>query len=223
MKQMFNALMQNINKMMGKGANIHPEQFNDALALSTGWTPAKPGGASFCTRKLQQNGAHCVEFVASYSAKIFYFIFLSMGIITGAVVAYRVIIEGIIPAGNNFFGPLLIAIIFTIAGALMFYFGAKPIVFDKGRGLFCKGRVTIETTLSQSTGKNWARLDQIHALQLISEYCSGNKNSYYSYEINLVLKDAQRINVVDHGNLNIIRSDAQQLAQFLNVPVWDAI
>ncbi len=61
----------------------------------------------------------------------------------------------------------------------------------------------------------------MHALQLISEYVSG-KSSYYSYELNLVLDDGSRINVVDHGNLAAIREDAGKLALFLAKPLWDA-
>ena len=51
---------------------------------------------------------------------------------------------------------------------------------------------------------------------------SGNKNSYYSYELNLVLEDGSRVNVVDQGNLKRLRSDAQTLSRFLDKPVWDA-
>lgn len=31
----------------------------------------------------------------------------------------------------------------------------------------------------------------------------------YCYQINLILKDAQRLNVINHGNLQSIRADAQ--------------
>ena len=65
-------------------------------------------------------------------------------------------------------------------------------------------------------------LSAIHALQLVSEHVRGNKSSYWSYELNLVLGDGSRINVVDHGNLDQLRADAQTLAGFLNKPVWDA-
>jgi hypothetical protein len=41
-----------------------------------------------------------------------------------------------------------------------------------------------------------------------------------SYELNLVLKDGRRINVVDHGGADKIRTDAATLADFLGVPVW---
>jgi hypothetical protein len=59
-------------------------------------------------------------------------------------------------------------------------------------------------------------------LQLIREYISSAKSSYYSYEINLVIEEGKRVNVVDHGNLEQIRKDAGTLSRFLGCPVWDA-
>ncbi|MDP6491172.1 MAG: hypothetical protein QGG69_05335 [Kiritimatiellia bacterium] len=59
--------------------------------------------------------------------------------------------------------------------------------------------------------------------QLLSEYCRSDKSSYYSYELNLVLQDGSRINVVDHGNKTKLREDAATLSEFLGRPVWDAI
>ncbi|MGD9320846.1 MAG: hypothetical protein PVH99_12810, partial [Desulfobacteraceae bacterium] len=54
--------------------------------------------------------------------------------------------------------------------------------------------------------------------------CSiGSKRSYYSYELNLVLRDSKRTNVMDHGDYEKLREDAQTLSQFLEKPVWDAI
>ena len=43
-----------------------------------------------------------------------------------------------------------------------------------------------------------------------------------SYELNVVLQDGSRRNVVDHGNLDALRADARELAMFLVVPLWDA-
>jgi hypothetical protein len=44
---------------------------------------------------------------------------------------------------------------------------------------------------------------------------------YRSHELNVILRDARRLNVIDHGDLEIVRRDAGQLARFLQVPVWD--
>ena len=66
-------------------------------------------------------------------------------------------------------------------------------------------------------------LHEIHAIQLIREYCVGSKNSYHSYEMNLVLKTGWRFNVTDHGSLGAIREDGKRLAEYLSIPVWDLI
>jgi hypothetical protein len=58
---------------------------------------------------------------------------------------------------------------------------------------------------------------------LISEHCSGSKSSYTSYELNLVLEDSRRINLVDHGNRKKLIADAQIVAEFLGVPLWNAL
>ena len=65
----------------------------------------------------------------------------------------------------------------------------------------------------------------IHAIQLLPEriYDSTVQTPFFmSYELNLVNHRGGRLNVIDHSFLHWIRRDAQNLAQFLNVPFWDA-
>ena len=66
-------------------------------------------------------------------------------------------------------------------------------------------------------------INDIHALQIIPEYIRSDKNSYYSYELNLIFRDGSRENVIDHGNLDCIREDAKKVSQFINRPIWDAV
>lgn len=73
----------------------------------------------------------------------------------------------------------------------------------------------------ESDGKTVVPFSQIHALQIVSEFISGKFDNYVSYEINLVLKDSTRINIVDHKDIGQIRLDAQKISTFLNIPVWD--
>ena len=100
---------------------------------------------------------------------------------------------------------------------------AAPIVFDKASGYFWKGRKFPQDVPDPRSLKNVVQIGQIHALQLLAEYVRGSKSSYYSYELNLVLEDGKRLNVVDHGNQTKLREDAKTLSQFLGKPVWDAI
>ena len=72
-------------------------------------------------------------------------------------------------------------------------------------------------------GKKSFDLKNAEAIQLIREYVRGSENSYYSYELNLICSDGSRINIVDHGALRKLRADAALLAEYLSIPIWDAI
>jgi len=49
-------------------------------------------------------------------------------------------------------------------------------------------------------------------------------NSYaYDYQLNLVLKDNERVNVASHGGLDQMRKDSQLLSDFLSVSILDGI
>jgi hypothetical protein len=114
---------------------------------------------------------------------------------------------------------------FTTGGACMLYFGTAPIVFDRRRGFFWKGRKNPDHVFDKGTLKHFAELEQIHALQLISKLVrnSGSEDGpFLCYELNLVLEDGKRINVLNQGNQDRLREDADTLAAFLDKPVWDA-
>ncbi|NTV13257.1 MAG: hypothetical protein HGA96_04915 [Desulfobulbaceae bacterium] len=222
---MLNSLLQKIQELVGRRVSVFdPASLNDPVALQTAWTPAKGGGANFCTHRLVSVDHSRLEFKATAGAVVFYLIFLLAGL--GMMyfflsAAFRT--GGALGLTFAALMPLLIGLIFALVGGVMLYFGTAPIVFDTRQGCFWKGRKSPENTFDKGSLKVYSRLDEIHALQIISEYCSGNKSSYYSYELNLVLKDGQRLNVVDHGNLARLREDAGKLAQFLGRPLWDGL
>lgn len=69
--------------------------------------------------------------------------------------------------------------------------------------------------------KNRVDLKDIGGLQIIGEEIH-MRRPYTSNELNLVLKNGDRINVVDQGNIKKLRKEAQQLSEGLGVPLWDA-
>jgi hypothetical protein len=115
----------------------------------------------------------------------------------------------------------LFGLVFVAIGLGIYWFSSTPRVFDKDSGFYWKGR-TDPNLMINPEYQNCTKLSDIHAVQIISEWVSGNKSSYTSYEFNLILKDGKRINAVDHGNYNAVRRDAETIASFLNIPVWDA-
>jgi len=102
--------------------------------------------------------------------------------------------------------------------------------FDKAEGIFLKGREQIGDFNNSLIKAKPVKLDQIHAIQLISEYVTGLSDfnnsddvRFHSYEINLILKNSERVNVIDHGDGFQVLADAERLSLFLNVPVWNGI
>ena len=90
-------------------------------------------------------------------------------------------------------------------------------------GFFWKGWKAPDEVFDKKTLKHYAKLEKIHALQLISGHVTGGRSSFHSYELNLVLDNGKRINVVDHSHQDKLREDAGTLSVFLEKPVWDAI
>ena len=202
---------------------IDPSKFSDPVADSTEWGPAKRGGSSFKTHKLVYFDGQRVEFKGSTGAKVFSMIFflVGLGFIVGSSIFFT--------TGNNrefeipMIIPFIFGLIFATIGFFMYRSMTSPIVFDKTLGHFWKGRKSPREVFNIDSIKVHTKLDQIHAIQILSEYCHTDKSHYYSYELNLILKDSSRINVIDHGNLKTLREDANTLADFLGVPIWDVI
>ena len=109
-----------------------------------------------------------------------------------------------------------------------------PVIFGGAGALFYRSLLRHECTFDKFTGQ-LVRGEKIHkltdvcAIQLIRERIrssgtgSSSHSSYDSYELNLVRRDGTRLNVTDHGSLSRIRADADLVAGYLNIPIWDVI
>ena len=177
--------------------------FGDELALKTSWEPLVGGGTNFCTHRLRPKpvgSSDLIEFEVTMASILF-----TVAILIAALVS----LISAITSGSN--GSILAAIAMMGFGIWHAYgLWEHKTVFDRTSCSFThKGRTT--------------GLESIRAIQLVREYVSGNKNSYYSYELNLVCSSGDRINIVDHSSLRAIREDAEVLANYLSLPVWDAI
>jgi len=220
---MFKKIMQKLQGLANRRDAFDPSRFDDPIAMQTEWTPAKSDGASFRTHKLVRVDFNRLEFRASMGAKLFYLVFLLAGVAMSIGFSASKLSRGAFSFDIDTIMPVLIGLFFAIVGGCLFYFGTVPIVFDKSNGSFWKGWKAPNQAFDKKTLKHYVKLEKIHALQLISEYCRGNKSSYYSYELNLVLKDGKRVNVIDHGNQKTLKEDAATLATFLRKPLWDAL
>lgn len=227
---MINAIKEKLGEVIENTLNrnwvINPEKFNDPVAKEISWSPCKRGGSNFKTSSLKQVSRSRIEFRVSAMATIFLAIFVIA--IVGAALA--LFTSDIYSRIDNDIVKIVIPFAFVIPIVMTFViFNAftKPVVFDKRIGFFYKGRKPSGRELREQN-HSLVRLSEIYAIQLIAETVVSNstedgRSSYRSYEINLVLKNRERINAVDHGGLKSIVADAETLSKFLNVPLWNGI
>jgi hypothetical protein len=211
-----------VNKVLGR--HVDPLKFNDSVAAKTSWSPAKKGGTNTQTHTLIDVNTSRLEFKASPSAKFIPIIFILTGFGLPIGFSANNIIHGTFSLNLMTVPPIVVGFILIIIAGVMWYLSTSPIIFDKTKGYFWKGRNDPLEISENSDPNRFANLRDIHALQLISETCWRNEDrTYRSHELNLVLKDSTRINVVDHGAKENIRECAHRLSQFLEKPVWDAL
>lgn len=199
--------------------DFDPSVLHDEVAMKTEWTPLCKGGSNFCTHTLQKSSPNLVEFKARYLALAFPCAFMAIGL--GVIAS---IFSPEAPA--NKYGILFLVIFgvfFFLGGFFFFYVMKRSSNFDKNIGFYWKGHANSFRGHQITTSQKSCKLDRIHAVQLLRKKCTSDDGSYYSYELNLILKDGQRLNVIDHGKLEQLRADTEILSEFLGVPVWDIV
>jgi hypothetical protein len=209
--------------------SIDSSHFNDPIASQTSWIPViHSNGSSFCTHELSKVGAERVIFKTSRGIFLILLLLLFIGIgalcVSASFFFSKEATDTTLESSLPYVIPMLIGIMFTFASVVGYQSFTKPIVFDKQLGYFWKGKKTPEDVSNVDSIKIHACIKDIYAVQLIAKYLSseGDKTSY-SYELNLIIADSERINVLDHGKLDKIREDAQKLSNFLEKPLWDAV
>lgn len=204
---MFDEMVRKLQALSVEPVPFDPSILDDEVATSVKWSPLNSGGASFRTHRLVLQKPHRMKFRSTWGNIAFCMTFVIIGLVL--ITVGLVVSE--IPSWVRIV-MLLIGILSTVGVGLHLYFQLSPKVFDVSRGVYSAGRFQRQDV----------RLDEIYALQLISERCRGSNSSYFSYELNLVLDDGRRINVIDHGDLTQLRADARMISQRIDRPVWDA-
>ena len=199
---------------------INPARFNNPLALKVAWTPNEYSGVRLRTHRLIQPVPHRLEFRACIKN---YVIGAGMSLAGLAIMGVKLatVIFGTDKLDFTLPLVLLFGAAFVFFGIVILIVFTKPVVFDKHMGRAWSGREPPPDTKA-ATALN-VPLNRIKAIQLVAESCSHKGGSFLSYELNVVLDDATRRTIIDHGILGRVRQDAATLATFLGIPVWDAI
>lgn len=183
-------------------------------------SPLNSGGASFKTHKLVKKSSSKLAYKPTFGNTLFCLTFFGIGL---SVIIFYII--GFLQLFSMQFPKswfmLIFGAIFGLVGGYLSYTSFMPRVFDKQLGLYYKS-YGINVHASRKKLKSHVSLKSIVAVQIIGEHIKSKDGSYKSFELNLVLDDNTRRNVVDHGNIKSIIDDAHILSDFLNVPIWHA-
>jgi len=208
---MFDILVQHLKKFGKSPETFTPSIFNDSMAEQISWKSMESPKILNCDRKLSIN-AETAEFKVTQSCPFFSMLF-------SAILFYM------LRPADILWWTIFLGIISTIS--IIYYFISAPILFSKKQGYLYKGR-NFKYLENSRWGKERIAIEEIYAIQLIATKHLGRKVTSFGYELNVVLKNKARINVISHSNSNHavkenMRKNAAELAIFLNVPVWDAM
>lgn len=200
-----------------------PSIFNDEVANKTEWKSLANGGSNFKSNKLLELSSTQLMYKPTLMAYIFPMVFIGMFIAGAIMIAFTFAKQyGYIA----YIGALVFTVVPIFAGFFILRSSVKARVFDKREAIFYKGKKPSFRDYNKIT-KNQCPLNKIYAIQLIKKHItsssSGSSSTQTYYEMNLVLTDTFRINVIVGSDSYYVRNDAKKIAAFLNVPVWDAI
>jgi hypothetical protein len=195
-----------------------PPWITDSRAARTSWKPLKGGGANFKTQTVAKDGAmQDLLIKSSLGGKLFAGVFVGISLIVPIAVAgpqlEQINLDSFdLIASAPLILPVVVMLVFAIAGGQMV------------RGMLRPVRVRPTAQMIEFGKNDSVSFGEVSALQIVQEWVRGNKSSYYSYELNLVLADGKRRNLMDHGSYSAIAADANKLAGAMNrIPVWDAV
>ncbi|WP_305371924.1 hypothetical protein [Photobacterium leiognathi] len=206
----------NLNKFKVKLADT-----DDPVASKVSWNPVNPGGSNFKSQKMTILDDKII-IKKTIGAYIFALVFTVPGILA-------LVIGG--PYFLLFNSNIVLGLFMIVWGGMFGGVGIlmlkkdKIFTIDKFNGSYYKGK-EFDNLNSQDRFKQ-GYIKDIYAIQLINERIkssssNGRSSSYTSYELNLVFKDGERINIMDHGKGKDIADSAKYLGKFLNVPIWKA-
>ena len=187
------------------------------------WQPLNQGGANFKTKKLNTENPNQWRYENTGWSKLFPLVLIWMGIFGTFMFLITII----------FFFMAFVPLIFLVIGVIWRRRSKRAIVFDFEAGSFWKGDQKFHPSSGdKSKVDDLVNLKDIYAVQILAETVESQRNhnndarfrnygpEYYdSYEMNLVLNDTSRVNVVDHASLNSIKREADMIAGKLGIKV----
>ncbi|MGI6524869.1 MAG: DUF3592 domain-containing protein [Bdellovibrionota bacterium] len=190
-------------------------QITDPFCKRIDWTPATGFSSTFKTHNLIRKDDYLLQYKPTNFCKIFFLIFGILGI-TLFFIGMNTSEFLMAAAGILFF--IILPFIVAVSHGL-----TRVKNFDKRLGYYWEGSKP-PNNVTNPKSKNLFALQTIKAIQITSHAVrssdSPNDVFYFCHEINLVLNDTSRFNVISYGGKEQILEDGKTISQFLRVPLW---
>ena len=173
----------------------HPEDGID-------WQPLWTVKINFDSHRLDKENDQLLTFKPTRFALYFGWAFIIVGVVITISMAFLIKDA----PWFNLFGA-----IFSAIGLFFLYLANRQVSFNHENGFYTRGRGAPLLLL------------QIRALQLLSEHNDSDDGNYTSYQLNLILSDDKRQNIVIYANRQNAIDDAKKLADFLDLTLWSNI
>ena len=187
-----------------KPNRVHPG--NDPVAEITHWQSMASGASNFKMQEFITTDTG-IKVRVSFEVRLFCWAFILVGLIP-ALMEYAISwqdLDSIISPLVSFYG------VFILIGVILRW------IFIKNEIEFNQSARIIITSDKQYSFSN------VYALQVISSIAGGHGNGIFrNNELNLILKNGNRINILNHGGKTAFYKQEEQLSKLLNVPVWQA-
>lgn len=206
--------------------DIDPHKFDDPIALQVDWSPVEEEllSALRLKRRTLEN-SRIIAFNVNYGSFIFYslFSFLPAILCVGFLVLVVIgLISSIVQGDFDGISEEWIGFLIVLAMSLGFLYISFLHISELKRQRTKRSSFDLRSGHFMQGGLSYP-INKIHALQLITKVDRGPQRTVIAHELNLIFADGRRRNVNDHENLRLIRRHACILADYLEIPIWDAV
>ncbi len=176
------------------------------------WESITSKGSSFYTQRLVKYSTGLIKVCPTVKQTLFNLRFIWSGLFS-LLVAF-----GLFVILENY-----ISILPALIGGTFLWFGINNM---RQEGTVIFDLDTVQFSKKEEDENRVIPFSQIHGLQLIEVYNKegrtnmGDSDKYYNYELNLILENGDRINILSHGDKNEMIKDTKMLAVQLSVPIW---
>ena len=197
--------------------DLDPHKFDDPVALQVAWSPVEDEMFELRLTRRIHNNSPILTFNLNYQVLISYSLvsIFFWGLLIASIISF---ISSIVQGCFDGTSETWIAMPIIWGMCLIFpLFHIRELKRQRTK----KSSFVLRSGHYMQGGRCYP-INKIHALQLISRV-EWAQRRIVVHELNLILSDGRRRNLNDHENLKLIRKHARILADYLEIPIWDAV